>query len=161
MNLKHFIAIFYIDYRNGQLPESTNSVQGVSREENKSENVILPLNMNGSICEPPPAFNVTFEEDKVDNLQTSTLSDHNQQVDNRETISTIDDSKKETLNTIIEDQTNGTMMIPTDPSNKNYEEKNNEGVLIDNTTSRICRSNGQRHPIVAMLTPMFRSPIYK
>ena len=126
------------------MPESTNPAQGVSREENKSEKVILALNMNGNVCEPPPAFNVTFEEDKFDKVETSTLSDHNQQVDNRETISTLDNPKKETLNTIIEDQTNGTITIPTDPPNENYEEQNNKGLLIDNATnSADVGKNGQ------------------
>ena len=126
------------------MPEPTNPVQGISREQNKSENVILALNMNGNICEPPPAFNVTFEEDKVDREEKSSLSDHNQQVDNRETSSTIDHPKKETLNTIVEDQTNGTITIPTDPSNKNDEEKNNAGLLIDNATNPAAvGKNGQ------------------
>ena len=129
------------------MPESTNPVQGVSREQNKSENVILALNMNGNICEPPPAFNVTFEEDKVDKVETSTLSDHNQQVDNRETSSTIDHLKKETLNTIVEDQTNGTITIPTDLSNKNDEEKNNAGLLIDNATNSADAGKNGQSPI--------------
>ena len=122
-------------------------MQGVSREQNKSENVILALNMNGNICEPPPAFNVTFEEDKVDRQEKSSLSDHNQQVDNRETSSTIDHLKKETLNTIVEDQTNGTITIPTDPSNKNDEEKNNEGLLIDNATNSADAGKNGQSPI--------------
>ena len=112
--------------------------------------------MNGKICEPsepPPAFNVTFEQDKVDKAERSTLSDHNQQVENRDTISTIDNLEKETLNTATEDRnfikgpTNPahvTKTIPTGPSNKNYEEKNNGGLLIDNATnSAVVDKNGQ------------------
>ena len=129
------------------MPESTNPVQGVSREQNKSENVILALNMNGNICEPPPAFNATFEQDKVDREEKSSLSDHNQQVDNRETSSTIDHPKKETLNTIVEDQTNGTITIPTDLSNKNDEEKNNAGLLIDNATNSADAGKNGQSPI--------------
>ena len=130
------------------MPESINTVQGVSREENKSENVIPALNMNGNICEPPPPFNVTFEEDKVDKEKKSTLSDPNQQVDTFETTtSTIDHPKKETLDTIIENQTNGTMTIPTDPSNMNYEEKNNEGLLIDNATNSADAGKNGQSPI--------------
>ena len=139
--------------RNGQLPESTNSVQSVSREEKKSENVSLALNMNGKIfepCKPPPAFNVTFEEDKVDKAEKSTLSDHNQQVESSDTISTIDNLEKEPLNTVIEDRdfiksptspTNFTKTMPTSPSSKNCEEKKNAGLLIDNKT--VVNKNGQ------------------
>ena len=138
------------------MPESTNSVQGVFKEEIKSENVSLALNMNGKICEPcepSPAFNVTFEEDKVDKAEKSTLSDDNQQVESRDTISTIDNLEKETLNTVIEDEnfiksrtnpTNDTKTIPTSPSNKNHEEKNNAGLLIDNAiNSAVVNKNGQ------------------
>ena len=91
--------------------------------------------MNGKICEPcepSPAFNVTFEEDKVDKAKKSTLSDDNQQVESRDTISTIDNLEKEPLNTVIEDRdfiksptspTNFTKTMPTSPSSKNCKEK--------------------------------------